>query len=54
MARAGFRKMPVWIIQLQGKSHRLNGAVLQPLTRMLTELSTRSQLGHVSYLLSLK
>jgi len=52
MARASLRKMPVWIIQLQSKSHRLNGAVLlQPLMGMPT-LSTRSQLGNVYYLLS--
>ena len=45
MARAGLRKMSVCVIQLQGKSHRLNGAVpLQPLTGM-PALSTRSQLG---------
>lgn len=54
MATAGLRKMPVCVIQLQGKSHRLNGAVLlQPLTGMPT-LPTRSQLGDVYSLLSPK
>ena len=53
MARDGF-EMRVWIIQLQGRNHRLNGtAFLQSLLRTLT-FPAGDQLGNLYYLLSPK
>ena len=53
VARDGFERI-VWVIQLQGRSHRLNGtAFLQPLLRTPT-FPAGDQLGNLYYLLSPK
>lgn len=53
VARDGF-EMRVWIIQLQGRNHRLSGtAFLQSLLRTLT-FPAGDQLGNLYYLLSPK
>lgn len=53
VARDGF-ELRVWIIQLQGRNHRLNGsAFLQSLLRTLT-FPAGDQLGNLYYLLSPK